>query len=62
MHFLHLLAVCWPGAQNARDNHALACDVAKHSPILNFFTGEMKDGARIVTEWLLELAGGNGLC
>ena len=25
VHFLHLLAVCWPGAQSARDNHALAC-------------------------------------
>ena len=33
VHFLRLLAACWPGAQNARDNHALACDFAKYSPI-----------------------------
>jgi len=28
-----LLAVCWPGAQSARDNHALACNFAKYSQI-----------------------------
>jgi len=33
VHFLRPLAVCWPGAQSARDNHALACNFAKYSPI-----------------------------
>ena len=33
VHFLRLLAVCWPGAQSARDNHALACSFVKYSPI-----------------------------
>ena len=33
VHFLRLLAVCWPGAQSTRDNHALACNFAKYSPI-----------------------------
>ena len=36
-HFLPLLAVCWPGAQSSWDNHSLACNFAKYSPILNFF-------------------------
>jgi len=30
VHFLRLLAVCWPGAQSAWDNHALACNFAKY--------------------------------
>ena len=33
VHFLHLLAVRWPGMQSAWDNHALACNFAKNSPI-----------------------------
>ena len=33
VHFLRLLAVCWPGAQSARDNHVLACNLAKYSSI-----------------------------
>jgi len=33
MHFLRLLAVCWPDAQSAWDNHVLACNFAKCSPI-----------------------------
>ena len=33
MHFLHLLAVWWPDAQNARDNHVLACNFEKYSLI-----------------------------
>ena len=37
VHFLRLLAVCWLGAQSAWDNHALACNFAKYSPILKFF-------------------------
>ena len=35
-HFLRLLAVCWPGAQSARDNHTLACNFANYSPIVIF--------------------------
>ena len=38
VHFLRLLAVCWPGAQSAWDNHALSCNFAKYSPILFFST------------------------
>jgi len=33
VHILHLLAVCWPGAQSAWDNHAFARNFAKYSPI-----------------------------
>jgi len=33
VHFHCLLAVCWPGALSAWDNHALACNFAKYSPI-----------------------------
>jgi len=33
VHFLRRLAVCWPGVQSARDNHALACNFGKYSPI-----------------------------
>jgi len=29
----HLFTVWWPGAQSARDNHVLACNFAKYSPI-----------------------------
>ena len=34
VHFLRHLALCWPGAQSAWDNRALACNFAKHSPIV----------------------------
>ena len=33
VHFLRRLAVCWPGVQSAPDNHGLACNFAKYSPI-----------------------------
>jgi len=34
VHFLRLLAVCWPSAQSAWDNRALACNFAtKYSPM-----------------------------
>ena len=33
VHFVRLSAVCWPGAQSARDNQAVACNFAKYSPI-----------------------------
>ena len=33
VHFLRLLAVWWPGAKSAWDNHAIACNFAKYSPI-----------------------------
>jgi len=38
VHFLCLLAVCWPGAQSAWDNHALTCNYAKYSPIKKHFS------------------------
>jgi len=38
VHFLRRLAVCWPDAQSARDNHILACNSAKYSPILTFLS------------------------
>ena len=31
VHFLRLLAVCWPSAQSAADNRALAYNFAKYS-------------------------------
>ena len=37
VHFLRLVAVSWPGAQTARDNHLLACNFAKYSAILNTY-------------------------
>jgi len=43
VHFLRLLAVWWPGAQNARDNHLLACNFAKYSPIKIFFSGKLSN-------------------
>ena len=38
VHFLCLLAVCWPGAQSAWDNYALTCNYAKYSPIKKEFS------------------------
>jgi len=43
VHFLRLLAVWWPGAQSARDNQVLACNFAKYSPILIFFTDRLSN-------------------
>jgi len=37
VHFLRLLAMWWPGAQSARDNHLADCNFAKYSLILNCF-------------------------
>jgi len=51
VHFLLLLTVCWPGAQSARDNHALACNFAKYSPILNFFSQALSNKSFLI--WLL---------
>jgi len=44
-------AVFWPGAQSARDNHALACNFAKYSPILIFFTHRLSNKPFLI--WLL---------
>jgi len=33
VHFLRLLAMCWPGVQSAWDNYAVACNFGKYSPI-----------------------------
>ena len=38
VHFLRLLAVCWPGAQSVRDRHALTCNFVKYSPIKKIHT------------------------
>jgi len=38
LQILRLLAVWWPGVQSARDNHVLACNFAKYSPILKMFS------------------------
>ena len=51
VHFLLLLTVCWPGAQSARDNHALACNFAKYSPILIFFSQALSNKSFLI--WLL---------
>ena len=40
MHFLRLVAVWWPAAQSARDNHLLPCNFAKYSPIKQKFSLE----------------------
>ena len=45
VHFLRLLAVHWPGAQSTRYNHILACNFARYSPILIFFS--LTDSARL---------------
>jgi len=46
-----LLALWWPGAQSARDNHVLACNFAKYSPILIFFTERLSNKPSFV--WLM---------
>ena len=37
------LAAWWPDAQSARDNHVLACNLTKYSPILIFFTDRLSN-------------------
>jgi len=32
VHFLRLLAVCWPSTRIARDNHVVPCNFDKYSP------------------------------
>jgi len=51
MHFLRLLALCWPGPQSAWDNHVLACNFAKYSSILFFFSDRLSNKPFWV--WLL---------
>jgi len=46
--FLRLLAVFWP---SARDDHVLACSVAKYSPILFFFIHRLSNKSCLI--WLL---------
>ena len=53
MHFLRLLAVCWPGAHSARHNHAVACNFAKYSPILFFFIHTLSNKPFLI--WLLTI-------
>jgi len=49
--FYRLLAVWWPGAQSARDNHLIACNFAKYSLILFFFTDRLTNKPFLI--WLL---------
>ena len=51
MHFLRLLAACWPGVQSASDNHAVAYNFAKYSPILDFLTHRLSNKPFLI--WLL---------
>ena len=51
VHCLRRLAVWWPGARSARINHVLACNFAKHSPILIFFHWRLKNKPFLF--WLL---------
>jgi len=54
VHFLHLLAVCWPGAQSARDNHVLSCNFVKYSlikKIKTFFIHTLSNKPFLI--WLL---------
>ena len=53
MHFLRLLAVCWSGAQSTQDNHALACNFAKYSPIKKIHTRRLSN--KLFFIWLLTI-------
>jgi len=46
------LAVWWPGAQSAQDNHLLAFNYVKYSPISIFFHWQRLDNKRFLM-WLL---------
>ena len=46
VHILRLLAVCWPGAQSAWDNHALACNFSKY---FSFALGRKNESRRLYT-------------
>ena len=51
VHFLRLVAMCWPGAQSAWDNHVLACNFAKYSLTLFFFAHRLSNKPFLI--WLL---------
>jgi len=53
VHFLRLLAVWWPRAQSAPNNHLLACNFAKYSSILNNFVTGRLSNKRFFKIWLL---------
>jgi len=53
VHFLRLLAVCWPGAQSVRDYNGVACNFAKYSPILIFVSLTDSSNKPLLT-WLLK--------
>jgi len=44
-----LVAVCWPSAQSARDNHFLACNFAKYSQIKKKFTHRLSNKPFLTT-------------
>jgi len=50
VHCLRILAVWWPDAQSTRDNHLLACNCAKYSPIYFFSPADNNKSFLI---WLL---------
>ena len=42
MHFAHLAITLLKNEESARDNHVLACNFAKYSPILICFHSEIQ--------------------
>ena len=42
-HFLRLLAVCWPGAQSARDNRTFLLVTLRNSGIFTYFEKKFTD-------------------
>jgi len=53
MHFLRLLAVCWLSAQSTGNNHSVACNLAKYSPIKKIFTYRLSNKPLLI--WLLTI-------
>ena len=51
MHFACLANTLLKDEESARDNHGLACNVAKYSPILFFFTRRLSNKRFLI--WLL---------
>jgi len=51
MHFAGLANTLLKDKESARDNHVLACNFAKYSPILIFFTRKLSNKPFLI--WLL---------
>ena len=43
VHFVRLATTLLKGEESARDGHVLACNFAKHSPILFFFADRLSN-------------------